>query len=390
MVSPFASHKIGKQYVVLCVATFLCFLTSSTLTLLSVILHMRSFSASQIGIVLSSPGVPLLASLLVSGVLSRKFGPLRVMLAGQAITIVSFVLMEWGLAYYESAILLRASIGVGFGLYFTASMIYARQLLNDSTNLLYYFGIFTSMIPLPNALGPFVADVYLDAFGSGGFFAIMSIPCLLGIALLIWLINTEAPYTPADTGVVSAGSYKRVLVSPTFLVPGAAIFLVGIMWGFAVAYMALYLKQFDIAVGLFFSPLTLLLFLSRFGLIRYLQHLSTALLSFISFGLLGVSYLLIVLSIDDTTVVLSGLTFGLGYSLAFPLFSVWSTRGVEESDRPAAIALFNAFFHGGMFMTPLLVAVTTELDLGSHVLALFIVAVFASIVFFIAGRKAMG
>jgi len=86
--------------------------------------------------------------------------------------------------------------------------------------------------------------------------------------VLIDLRGQQHRVQPATTGP----SYRQTLKSQRLLLPALGILAVGLIWGFAVAYVALYLVDRNIPVGAFFLPLSFALFGSRFDLLARNRH----------------------------------------------------------------------------------------------------------------------
>jgi MFS family permease len=357
---PLTAARPKRAFYVFCAIIFLSFLTTSTLSYLSVMLASVGMLRADIGVVLGSPLVPVVAGVLFAGKLIGRYGALRVAVVGQALTLVSFLGMGVVLADPLGATIARFVLGLGFGLVFPAALVYARGLLGGP-NTVYWFGIFTSMMPLPNFIGPPLAEWYFAHYGSSGFFLVFALPLVLSMVLMA--------FVKRDTGGSPAGAagpgYLRLLTMRSLWLPHAAIIVVGLMWGFMLSFMALYLQAQAIPVAFFFTSATLAMLASRFTIMGWLGRLPPG--RVVTGGLVSMStgYLVLaLLPLDAKVVVLAGMVFGVGYSTAFPILSLWVADQFSMAERGQPMALFTAVFQASIFGVPFLVAGMSALAIG--------------------------
>jgi len=185
---PFIDAAARRHYILVCAAIFLLFTTTSTLTLLSVVLSNLRYGQADIGQILAAPIAPVLVSLLLAGRVVERIGALPTMLVGAGLTVAGFVAFEVGISSLAGAIVCRSVIGLGFGLLFSASTIFVRNLLTGPSTT-YFFGIFSALVPLPNAFAPSLGEWYLRRFGSDHFFLWLSIPAIIGACVLMVLVS---------------------------------------------------------------------------------------------------------------------------------------------------------------------------------------------------------
>jgi len=341
-----------RAFYVFCGLAFLSFLTTSTLTYLSVMLASVGMAPTDIGAVLGSPLIPTVAGVLFAGKLIHRYGALPVAIAGQVLTLLSFLGMGLVLADPLGAMIARFMVGLGAGLVFPAMLIYARGLLSGP-NTVYWFGIFTSMVPLPNFIGPPLAEWYFTHHGSQWFFPVFALPLLVSIVMMKFV---EADIPAPQTGATSTG-YMRLLTKKSLWLPYAAIITVGQLWGFMLSFMALLLQGHAIPVGFFFTSATLAMLLSRFTIMRWLGRkpahwvVAGGLIS-MSAGYLALSSL----ALSGPIVAMAGVVFGIGYSTAFPVLSLWVADQFPLAERGQPMALFTAVFQASIFGLPYLVA----------------------------------
>jgi hypothetical protein len=170
--------------------------------------------------------------------------------------------------------------------------------------------------------------------------------------------------------------YWHLLRMPSLFLPNATIFIVGMTWGFVISFMALFLHQRHVDTALFFSSCTSALIASRFLLLGSLTRVPKDVTVAAGLFLMATSYVVIVEQVSPGfTTIAAGVIFGIGYSLAFPILSVWISDQFPADSRAKPIALFSALFHAGIFSLPVLVgAMSQTLSLDRILLCLAILA----------------
>jgi predicted MFS family arabinose efflux permease len=347
--SGFTSAGARTSFWLFAVATFACFTTNSMLALLSVVLKKQGLSPDLIGIVLAAPAPSILITMLLAGPLITRFGALQVARTGALIMLMSYLSFDLTVDTFFGAISSRVGHGVGYALFMPAAMIYADSNLSGQHKL-YYFGIYASMFPLPNVLGPPLAEAYLQRFGVDRFFLYTALPALLGITLIF----AVTPTLKAAVGRAALINYVHLLRRRSLWIPYGGIFVVGMFYGFVVSFMALLLESRRIPVSYFFVTFTICLFGSRFLLVRYIQTLPRAAIFATGLGLLCSAYFLLALNATASATVAAGIFFGLGYSVAYPTLSVWVTQQFGPDKQGMPLTLYNAIFTLGIFILPLI------------------------------------
>ncbi len=348
----FVSARARSHYILFCIATFLAFLTMSTLAYLAVVLHSLNYSTEKIGFVLSSPFVPTIIGTLVVGRLMQNFRAIKIAITGLLICSCCFLAMQAGVEQPYLLTFLRGTLGLGFGLFFSSAMLFTRSLL-QGPNVPYYFGIYASMLPLPNIIGPTIMELYYDKIGIEGLFLTLGIPLLLGLLLLVWIARHDDPAAAMETHSDSQTSYLDVFKKKSNYLPMSGVIVVGFLWGFIASFLALYLSKNHIPMIYYFMPATGALFLSRLFLVKHIIRYPIA--TGVGFGFacmtLGNLFLFFPSSLS---VILAGGIFGLGYSFAFPLLSTWFSDQYPIHERAKPTAIFNACFQFGICLIPLI------------------------------------
>jgi predicted MFS family arabinose efflux permease len=255
-----------------------------------------------------------------------------------------------------------------------ASMTYVKGKLRPD-RMVHPFGIYASMILMPNIIGPWLMENLYVAINLRGIFLLTAVPSVLG-NLLAQI--PRAGRVPVEGEVHTGyGELLRMgIIRPLIL----AIFTVGMVYGIVPTMMALYLKMNSIAMVYYFTPFTAALFTGRFAAMRLLERYPRKMLVTAGFLLMGVSHLWLISFRIPEAAIMAGIVLGLGYSMEYPSLSVWISAGFKPSDRGKPVALLNMFFHAGIFITPLAGGwVMQQLSLGTYLGGLIILALAAAI-----------
>lgn len=347
--SSFKSARARLDFWLFAIATFLFFTTNSMLALLSLVLKEKNWSADLIGIVLSSPALPILLTMLLAGLVITRFGALQVATGGALVMLLSYLSFELTTGSLASAVISRVIHGFGYALFMPAAMIYADAKLAPQHRI-YYFGIYASMFPLPNMLGPWLAETYLRHFGTAQFFLYTALPAALG-GVLIFLLKPSAQVSVQRSALIE---YAHLLKNRALWAPYGGVFVVGMFYGVAVSFMALLLESRGVPVAYFFVSFTACLFGSRFLLVRYVQRLPRAVIIAGGLALLSAAYALLAFIPAGNVTILCGILFGLGYSVAYPTLSIWVAQQYSSDQQGMPLALYNAIFTFGIFLLPLI------------------------------------
>jgi MFS family permease len=344
----FTQKGDARDYLLMASSTFLVFLSHSTLTFLAVILRDLGVEETRIGVIMSAPLVPMMVGMFLSGYLMERFGPLRVVRAGFIMILLAHLSIEFTVADFTGIFLSRAFHGFGYGIFMPASMVYVKGKLRPE-RMVHPFGIYASMILLPNIVGPWFMENLYGYMGLGGLFILTAVPSLLGNLLA---------RIPAAGAIPEAREkhigYRQLLQMANLRPLMLAIFIVGMVHGIGPTLMALYLKINSISMVYYFTPFTAALFTGRFVVIRLLDRLPRKTLVRAGFVLMGLSHLWLIIFRTPQAAVLAGIVIGIGYSLEYPSLSVWISARFDPDERGKPVALLNMFFHAGIFITPLI------------------------------------
>lgn len=369
----FAAKGDARDYILMASATFLVFLSHSTITFLAVILRDLGVGEAGIGVIVSAPLFPILAGMFLSGYLMERFGPLRVVRAGLIMVLMAHLSLEATVSSFEGVYFSRAFHGFGYGIFMPASMTYVKSKLRPE-RMVHPFGIYASMILMPNIVGPWLMENLYAYMGLNWLFLITAAPSLLGNLL------AQIPRAGGipETGEEHTG-YGELLKMSSIRPLILAIFTVGLVYGIVPTIMSLYLKISAIAMVYYFTPFTAALFTGRFVVIRLLERFPRKILVTAGFMLMGISHLWLITFRTPSAAILAGVVLGLGYSLEYPSLSVWISARFGPTDRGKPVALLNMLFHAGIFITPLLGGwVMERFSPGTYLVFLIVLAFMAA------------
>ncbi|HYM31063.1 MAG TPA: MFS transporter [Candidatus Cybelea sp.] len=344
----FDSRRAALQFWLFAAATFLYSLSTTMLALLSVIFKDAGLDERQIGIVLSASAIPMIIATLCSGALIGRIGAIPTAILGQIVVLATFIGLQFADHSFYGAVCCRIVQGVGLGLVVPAAMVFAKSRLNQE-RFVYYFGIYSSMMPLPNMFGPFIAELYLQRFGVAGFFFVAGIPILLG-AVMAAAIGGGGGWTPKSSASLG---YLKLLTSRELRLPNVSALIFGLIGGFAPSFLALLLAQRGVSVSYFFSTYTICMFGSRLLVFGRVQSLPREVIVAGGIGLGSIGYALLIFAHGPAATVLAGILFGLGQSVNYPTLSIWFSERFPPEDRGRPVALFNTIYNLGVFLTPL-------------------------------------
>jgi len=341
----FIDSRARFEYSVLCLATFLIFFTNAHAALLAAVFQSHEMPLDQVGVILSSYGVPVVVFTLLTGAIAGRIGTLMTLKIGLAVMIMSFVSLHWTAHDFHAALISRICQGIGYGFLFAPLMTYVQSRLTQQ-RFVYLFGIFSSMAPLAQAFGPPWADYVFFTFGDRYLFIIGVVPAMIGWVLLFWL----RPEVIASKG--SVFDFRIASLSGkgiAFL----TIFVAGSMFGFLASFMAGAIHEKSVAIGWFFVASTAAMFTTRFIGLGYFAQFVRRLIVALGLCSMGVGFICVAFGSVSLHVGFGGLLFGAGYSVVYPVLSAWISDGLITGERSGPQALFNGAFNAGLLLMPL-------------------------------------
>ncbi len=343
--SAFVDERARGEYVRLGIGCFLVSVTNAHSALLAIILARSGYDLHDIGLILSIFAIPVVVSALVSGAIADRIGALQTVRLAMVLLAVGFLSFDATRGSFPAAMLSRIVQGVGQGLFLGAALTYAQGRLSP-VRFVYLLGVFSSLMPVSQAIGPPLGAYVLGAFGAHAMFAVAAVPSLAGLALTFGL--RPLPRPPHSPGLRLFSVWRRHFTEPIW-----AVFISGAMSGFTIAYLAAALEARTIPIACFFVASTASLFGSRFFALRHVEEVDRRVLIASGLALMSLGFVAIALAHALWwPVIAGGILFGTGYSLVYPLLSAWMSEGLEPSRRAGPQALLNTSFNLGLFATP--------------------------------------
>lgn len=341
----FIDRRARREYAILCLATFLIFFTNAHAALLAVVFQSHGMPLANIGIILSSYGVPVVLFTLLTGAVAGRIGALMTLKIGVALMALAFASLQFTVASFGPALASRVVQGIGYGFLFAPLMTYAQSRLSQQ-RFVYLLGVFSSMAPLAQAFGPPWADYVVSAFGDQYLFLIGVIPASIGFGLLFCL-RSEATMPATSLFNFRTATLRGKAIGIL------AVFVAGSMFGFLASFMAGTLHEKGLAIGWFFVASTAAMFTTRFLGLNHFGRFDRRIIVALGLSLMGVGFATVAGSNTAFWVALGGIVFGAGYSVVYPVLSAWVSEGLAAAERSGPQAIFNASFNAGLLLMPL-------------------------------------
>lgn len=302
----------------------------------------------KIAIIIAIYVIPLLFGTFLSSKFITKIGALNTMRFGLFLLLTSYISYNFTQFSYYPVMISRIMQGIGYGIYFSAVMFYAKSRLTEKSKI-YFFGIFTSTIPLANFIGPASIKIVYNLINRKNVFLIHSVFAIIGFITTLFLSKDdikEKALNNIKTSLTSIFKNKNIFY------PLVIILIHGLLFGFIPSFMSMFLEEKSIHVGFFFPAFSGGLFLVRFIFMKYLQKINFKVLTFKGILLISTAYFIIIFYTRPITVLLSGIIIGFGFSFMYPVLGVQITKIVNENESSKAMSIFNFFFQIGIYGSP--------------------------------------
>jgi MFS family permease len=330
---------VSHSFRLLLASAFLWGSSTSQLTLLAIVLRDHGMTAPMIAVVLSAMIVAMLLASLTSGPLASRLGATRTLLIGAIVSLAAIAVLPFVVGAAPLATLAMAGRGIGGGLFTTSGQLFAQAQARDDDRTR-AVGMFTAMFLIPTFFGPALGQWSLRHWGESGFFLLPILPMVAALVLIGRLPRGETPAPPNNAG------YLALLRDHQQWLPNLATMQSGLAYAFAGSFLPLLLVERNIAVAAFFSPFAVVLLVTRFVGLKYLQWLPLSLL--VGFGLFAYASGLYNLTAAPWLLVpLAGALFGFAYGVILPTCVTWSTRHYPPAERARPVALVNTSFQIG-------------------------------------------
>lgn len=341
----FIDPRARLEYTLFGLATFLIFFMNAQAALLSTAFAQNGLLLSEIGILLSLYGVPVVIVTLFTGKIATWLGSLGSARWGAVIMTFGFMSLAITADSFWPALASRLTWGIGYGLMFAPLFTYAQSRITGP-RFVYLLGLYSSMAPVAQAGGPPFAEFVLSHGGAKLMFVLGAIPALIGLGILFVMRPLAKP--PAAGGLALGAA-----LAPSRRIPLAAIFVAGSLFGFLAAYMAPFLHAKGVSIAWYFVSMTIGIFSTRFVGLGFFQRLDPRLVVAVGLTVMAIAYVILVRVTGPLAVAGCGILFGSGYAVVYPVLSAWVSEGLNASERAGPQALFNAVFNVGLLWMPL-------------------------------------
>ena len=291
---------------------------------------------SQVGVVMSSFALGVLLFRPLVGKQIDSVGRKAVLIIGTLIFIVSpFVYMF--IKSVPTLIPVRVFHGLGLAAFGTASitLITDAAPLSRRGQVISYTGMINT---IAFAFGPVVGVYVWENWGYNVLFGFVAGLSLLCLFLALLLRETHAPHLARnEVNYFEAIKQRHVLVSATI------ILLVALIHGGVMFYMPLFLKDFGVNIGLFFTVYGVSAFLIRLAVGNVSDQFGRGPIVVFSLVCLGLGVLVLSQVSGAPTMFASAVLYGTGFGSLQPTLTALVADSTTEETRGKIFS----FYYGG-------------------------------------------
>lgn len=344
--SGFIDHEARKEFLRLCLLTFLIFFLNAHASMLAIIFTRHGLVLHEIGWLLSLYGVPVVIFTFATGTAAAMIGSLWTARIGIGLMLIGFTSLSLTAWSFWPALMSRLCWGIGYGLMFSSLVTYAQSRLTKD-RFVYLFGLFSSMAPISHALAPPWVEFLLRFNTDSLIFILGGLPAMAALGFTFWLRPLAKP--TASRGLIQLGTaFDRARWLPLI-----SVLIAGALFGFISSYMASAMQEKGIAQAWFFAATVFAMLSTRFLAMGTFSKYKAQYVVAGGLGLMSLCYLILATTGTNWIVALCGLGFGSGYSVVYPVVSNWMSGSLPPQERAGPQATFNAIFHIGLLWMPL-------------------------------------
>jgi MFS family permease len=350
----------STNFILLCLANFALLLgVQFLLPTLPLYLQTIGGTQSDVGLVMSAYTIAAMFMRAVAGWLSDWWGRRSVMIAGLALTIVGTLLYRFG-----SSVPIVAGIrgvhGLAFGLAGTAMGAIAADSL-PAARMAEGIGYYGLTVPLSMGLAPMIGIFLQDKLGYSGLFTVVTMTALVTLlcGLPIKGAQTDRSSLPSPSRQIG---FLSGLIEKSALLPSTIMFLLSLVNGAVVYFIALYAHSLDIGnIGLFFASNALFMIMSRPLSGRWADRGGSR--AVVTIGLLSLCAGTIVVAFSREMIgfLVAGAFMGAGSGFSIPSLQALAVRNVPFDRRGAATGTYFAAFDMGFGVGAILWGLVAQL-----------------------------
>ena len=246
---------------------------------------------------------------------------------------------------------------------------------STSSSRIGYYGLTTT---LGMALGPFIGETIYEKYSHDVLFISVGIVCLVGF-LLAQLIR----YPKFEKKQSSKFNWSG-LISKKAIPVSICMFILMITYGALVVYVVLFGKEIGIAkAGSFFFVFSVGIVISRIVSGKVFDKFGPSLIIAVGVSLLILGFLILALSQNITTYLISAILLGLAIGIVMPIFQAMANNLVDPHQRGAANStLFTALDLGITAGTILFGILSDKIKMSGAYLVCSVISLFGLLLFF--------
>ena len=291
---------------------------------------------------------------------------------------LSYILFRGDLSeFYLPLLMVRLLHGVGLAICFTAGFTYIADIipkdrLNEGIGM---FGV-TALVGM--GIGPVIAEMIIEAYGSRFFLLSAAGMAFLGFSLHIFLTESYDRHT---TG--SAVSFFTVLFRKKL----ALIAILAVLFGFGLAAFAGFVSPFaqekNISfISLYFVAYSSAAVITRFFGGRLADRVGEARIIPYALMMTGSGFLVLIFLNGEALLLISGLMSGCGHGFLFPCLNAMALRGEPVGIRGKINGIFTGGIDAGVFSGSIILGYVGEWGGFQGIFFLTALALFTGVLFY--------
>jgi MFS family permease len=333
------------NFVLLCTAS-LTLLVCAQVLLPTLPLYVLKIGGTRrdVGFVMGAYSICATIMRAVSGWLSDRYGRKRIVVSALIVMLAVTVLYRRA----DSALFVGTIRGL-HGLFYGLAGTSMGAIVADSLPVarmaegLGYYGL---MATLSMGLAPMIGIWLVTDFGYSTLFVFVTSLAAMTLLAALPVRSTRVPLPVQET---SPGGILSNLLEKTALLPSAVMFLLSLINGAMIYYIALYAADLHIRnVGPFFAASSLFMVLSRPVSGRWADRGGSASVILIGFLSLLAGMIAIGLSRTMAGFILAGTLVGVGYGFSMPTLQAFAVRNAPAGRLGAATGTYYASFDMGI------------------------------------------
>ncbi len=360
MTDAFRSPGARTRYLAVSAATLLLFTTGACLSYLSEVLATVGFDPARTGLLVASGAIPVVLCSLLAGKLMARLSARAVVAIGIGMVAFGYGSLAWtGQSQMAAAPYLSLAVMIGgMGLYMPAAFLLVRSCI-ELARMMQFVGIYGAMQLLPSIFGPMWAQQVFLAYGFRNYFLITAVPAAAALLMLFVGRQGPAPVAPAPSGASGGGaSYTQLLLRPKVALPCLGGLTAGSLFGAVNIFVALLLLSEGTPIHFFFVPFVSAYLITRFLVLKLFERSNRSVVVGTGIAMMAAGVAILWgLGAGPLASVAAAVLFGCGFSINYPVASVWISELFPPEGRAKPVALFNAIYTFGMYASPLLTGI---------------------------------